>query len=124
MERSLPEVVQHPVIDDTQINERGIPEVEVGTRKLGKVFLDPRRLGFGWPEGYLRLQSGNGGKMDMRVDQAWNKKLSLSRNHRRAGRSLRSLFSVNANDTSVLDQDAAFFNVIELLRRNEEHVRN
>jgi len=62
--------------------------------------------------------------MDVRVDQARNKKLSFSGNYCCVGRLLRSYFSLDANDTSVFDQHAAFLNVIEILWRNNADVRN
>jgi hypothetical protein len=62
--------------------------------------------------------------MDVRVDQARNKELSLSRNYRCAGRLLRSCFSLDPNDASVFDQHAAFLDVIELLWRNNVDVSN
>ena len=53
--------------------------------------------------------------MDVRVDQARNKKLSFSGNYRCAGRHLRSFSSLDAGDASVFDQHAATLDAIELL---------
>jgi len=120
----MSEVVQHAAIDHGQVDERGIAEVEVGTRKLFEVFLDPRRFGFGRTKAHLNPHSRNRSKMDVRVDQARNKKLSFSRNYCRAGRLLRSFLSLDANDASLIDQHAALFDVIELLGRNDVDVCN
>src|SRR6266404_8354994 len=120
----MSEVVQHPAIDHGRVDERGITEVKVGTRKLFEVFLGPRRFGFGRTKVHLRPHSRNGSQVDVRVDQARNKKLSLSRNYRCAGRLRRRFFSVDANDASIFDQHTALLDVIELLWRNDAYVSN
>src|SRR5580704_6717047 len=124
MYRSLPEVVQYLAIEHGQVDERGIAEVKVGTRKLFDVFLYPSWFGFGWTKAHLWPRSRNRSKMDVRVDQAWNKKLAFSRNYRCAGRLLRSFCPHDANDPSVFDQHAALVNVIKLFGRNDADVRN
>ena len=62
--------------------------------------------------------------MDVRIDQARNKKLSFSRNYRCAGRLLRSFSSLDAKDASVFDQHTARLDVIDLLGRNDGDVSN
>ena len=53
-------------------------EVKVGPRKLFEVFLDRCGFGLGRTKVHLRPHSENRCKLDVRIEQARNKKLSFS----------------------------------------------
>src|SRR5271157_5515203 len=85
MQRSLPEVVQGLAINHRQIDERGVTEVKIGTRQLLEVFLREVFLDHPRPvdtrtSTHFQLHAGHRSQVDMRVDEAGNKKLPLSGN--------------------------------------------
>src|SRR5271165_3778043 len=122
MQRGLPELIQHSALDHCQINQRGVTEVQVGTRELLEVFTVHHRLGCVRTKAHLELHAGNRSKMDVRVNEAWNKKLSLSGNDGCTGRLLCPFSPLDADNASVLDQHITLSDVIEILRRDDSDV--
>ena len=119
MQRGLPEFVQHSVLDHCQIDQRCVTEVQVGTRELLEVFTDHQRLGCIRTKAHLELHAGNRSKMDVRVNEAWDKKMSLSGNDGCAGWLLSPFLPLDADNPSVFDQHVTLSDVIEILRRDD-----
>jgi hypothetical protein len=113
MLRSTRELLQWFVIDgDSQIDNRRVTVARVGTRKLLEVLVG--NLSFA--RSLIIAHSGDQSDVDVRVDQARNKKVSLSLNYRCAGGLLCICSPFHAHNLSVFDRHAAVFDVIELLR--------
>src|SRR5208337_5668870 len=97
-------------------------EVQIGPRELLEVFIDHHRLGCIGTQAHLELHAGNGSKMDVRVNEAGNKELSLPGNDGCAGRLLRPFSPLDADNASVFDQHVTLCDVIEILRRDDSDV--
>src|ERR1700674_1081719 len=120
MYRSVPEFIYHLEIVHRQIHNCRVAVVKVGAWELFEVGPDHLRLAFF----LIRIHSRNRSKMNVRIDEAWNKKLPFPGNHRRTGRLLRPFFPLYADDAAVFDEHAALPDVIELLRRDNGDVRD
>src|SRR4029077_15519197 len=122
MDWGLPELVQHLMINYCQIDQCGVAEIQIGAWQLFEISLDHWRLFFRGTEAHIETHTRNTSEMDMRVDEAGNKKQSLPGNDCRADRLLRRWSSFHAGDASACDQHVARRDMIEILWRDDGDV--